>query len=100
MPWEWAPPDIFLEHEGVTIYHTYDDDVIRLINGRYYSTCESAPEDSIYEFGVEDLPGYDSKRDRDPGLGDPNWEYHKELIEAAIDAGLLRQDEPLDEEAE
>jgi hypothetical protein len=72
--------------------------VLLIANPIFCSTCREAPEGSIYEFSVEDLPGYDSRRDPEPHNGGPDLEYHKELIKPAIDAGLLRQDEPLAEE--
>jgi hypothetical protein len=112
---QYVEPDVFLEHNGVTVYHAYED-------GSYYERYtyhfttdpEGEDGDDEFEFDVRDLPGFDEKcpprknfRKPDPAL-DKLWnEYHKNdvlaqqqkiAIMAAIDAGLLPTPDDEDDE--
>lgn len=98
MPYVWQDPEVFLEHNGVTIYHVYKDELSDVPVEDWYSTCGCESPGSAYEFDVIDVPGYDPKCDG-PGW-DERRNYHKKLIEAAIDAGLIEQDAPVGGEPE
>jgi len=81
MPMSWEPPEIFVEHKGVIIFHVYKDDEMQ--NGQreyWYTTSESGGEGSGFEFDVRELPEYDSTD-------------HEGTVKKAIEAGLLIQDE-------
>ena len=81
MPQGWTPPEEFLTHKDVTIYHVYkDDDMDQGARDFWYTTCESGGEGSEYEFDVRELPDYDEAD-------------HAGTVKAAIEAGLLVQDE-------
>ncbi len=81
---EHVDPDVAVEHKGVTIYNTYrDDDVAMGAHDYWYSTSSSEGECSGYAFDVRCLPGYREGR------------KHEDVIMAAIDAGLLLSEEPV-----
>jgi hypothetical protein len=52
---EWVPPEIFLTHKGVTVYHAYKDN--DLCNGRsnYWFTM-SEKDEVDHQFDVRELP--------------------------------------------
>jgi|GEM_PF-2650845 len=85
MPLNWREPELFLALNGVSIFHTYSDELSDIPQSYWYSTSATAPTGSHCEFDVRELPGYDSLRDR---RSDDNDE-HKRVIGAAISAGLL-----------
>jgi hypothetical protein len=84
MPYQWVEPELFLEFEGVAVYHCYDD------NGRvsyyWYTTdpsddnCDFAKPDSA-QFDVRDLPNL--------GLDVKDFENHAAIIRHAIQVGLI-----------
>lgn len=81
MPTSWVPPEEFVAHNEVTIYHVYkDDDADQGMRDFWYTTSEGGGEGSEFEFDVRMLPDYDEKD-------------HEGTIKRAIDAGLLMQDE-------
>lgn len=98
MPYVWQEPETFLGYQGITIYHAYKDEFSDVPVQYWYSTCGDESPGSPCEFDVRDLPSYDINSD-DPSLG-PNRDYHKKVIQAAIDAGLIEQDAPLGGEPE
>lgn len=55
MPYAWVEPDVAVEHNGVTIYHTYKEDDYnqRLF---YWYTVDQGESSS---FDIRDLPEYD-----------------------------------------
>jgi hypothetical protein len=79
MPYEikWVPPEVFIEHAGVTVYHTYKDQQLESGPRSYYFTlskqcgeeeCE-CPEEAnrlIHRcknvFDVRDLPTWEPTR--------------------------------------
>lgn len=111
---EWIDPDIFIEHEGVRIYHTYKDEEWE--NGRltYWFTTSEDDFDEICHFDVRDIRLCDEDRvktmgdgKRTPsfkgstayqelicGSGEAEQDIIAEIIRKAIEQGLLKQDEP------
>ena len=85
MPYEWVDPELLLEHEGVAIYHTYDDQ--SMVSSYWYTTD---PSDCNYksqeiggeaQFDVRDLPNL--------GLAVDERTNHVLIIEHAIRQGLI-----------
>ena len=85
MPYKtiWVEPEVFLEHNGVTVYHTYrDDDIDQGANWFLFT---------LREDGGEDKDAFDI-RDVDPlnlyksGLD----ETRRAVLRHAIDNGLLK----------
>jgi len=85
MPYEWVDPELFLEHEGVAVYHCYDDG--DMVSSYWYTTDPSDcnykfPEiGSKAQFDVRDLP--------DLGLAVDEPTNHALIIEHAIEEGLI-----------
>ena len=109
---QWVDPEVFLEHEGVKIFHTYKDD--DWANGPmtyWYSTSDNDGEN---QFDVRDLRLCASDPDQvvdaltHPPLLKETSAYQEkmsgeltneqevitEIIRRAIEQGLLKQDEP------
>jgi hypothetical protein len=60
MPYEskWTPPELFLDHQGVKLYHTYKDDEASNGPSRYCFTTDPTNEFDCYErerFDVQEL---------------------------------------------
>lgn len=84
MPYDWIDPELFLEQEGVTVYHCYDDD--GMVSTFWYTTdgtdCNiDAPLTDAAQFDVRDLPAV--------GLAVDDPTTHASIIRHAIQAGLL-----------
>jgi len=102
---EWVEPDIYLEHNGVRVFYTYDNDDYDDPNFCYYTTNED--DNTEDHFDVRDLkswfPDPNQPEFLKPGVKNPvlekQWaEYHKRdarnehfknVIKAAIDAGEI-----------
>lgn len=84
MPTGWVPPEKYLEHGTVTIYHVYkDDDFDQGPREYWYGWDEGCCEGSD-DFDVRDLPN--------PKEHDVNTdEGRKAILREAIDAGILTQ---------
>lgn len=87
MPLTWREPEQFLEVGGVTIFHTYSDELSDIPQSYWYSTLATSPTGSDHDFDVRELPGYDPLRDRQNN----DNEEHKRVIRAAISAGVLNE---------
>ena len=86
---EWEEPEIFLEHNGIKIYCTYDDDDVNDRLFYWYTTSDEASDvRDVEDFDVRNLPGWTSKTKHI--LHD--LEAAKVVIREAIDAGLITQD--------
>lgn len=90
MPYMWVEPDIFLEYEGVTVYHTYEDER----GMEYWYTTDllqddvgGDPNDCIFD--VRDANNYAGRQ-----FDVNNDEGRREAIKNAIAMGWLVQDEP------
>jgi hypothetical protein len=84
MPYQWIDPELFLEHQGVAIYHCYDD--YGELCGYWYTTdpaddnCVWVPSNTT-QFDVRDLSS---------GELDANDTHtHATIIRQAIEAGLI-----------
>jgi len=53
MPDKWVPPEEFLTHRGITIYHTYKNANINE-RSEYWYTAD-VKEEQEYEFDVREL---------------------------------------------
>lgn len=88
----WCPREVFVEHNGVTIYHDYDDGNAddRLIY--HFSTSEEEEQDCDPKclFDVRDLSTWpcDAGLDEDARID--------LAIRLAIDQGILKQDQPVE----
>lgn len=72
MPTTWVKPEIAVEHNDVTVYHTYKDGQYR--SAYWYTVHESFDDwEDGAAFDVRDL--------------DFEGETHEEILKAAIDAG-------------
>lgn len=78
MPMTWTEPEAVVEHNGVTVYHTYKDGDYR---SEFWYTLDQSDDDWEGEsaFDVRDL-GVEGDVEGD----------HKEILRAAIDAGILK----------
>ena len=83
MPYDnrWNPPELFMTHRGVDIYHAYKEDNVQEILTYWFSVPNPEEEGEYLEFDIRELPGYRS-------LQTAGASYHT-LIEAAIDDGSL-----------
>jgi hypothetical protein len=84
MPYEWVDPELFLEHEGVAVYHCYDDD--NMVSTYWYTTeitdCNvDTPELEGFQFDVRELPHL--------GLDANDPKNHPAIIQNAIREGLI-----------
>jgi hypothetical protein len=84
MPNQWLAPELFLEHEGVAVYHCYDDD--NMVSSYWYTTdaanCNiDVPLTDEAQFDVRDLPNLGLT------VNDPN--NHPAIIRHAISQGLI-----------
>ena len=75
MPQQWVDPEVFLEHNGKTVYHAYKDGNFEDRLNYWYTTCPI--EEVEHEFDVRELSNWDEKRS------------HEDLIREAIDRNLL-----------
>ena len=84
MPYQWVDPELFLEYEGVAVYHCYDDG--ETINAYWYTTdvtdCDlEYPNSDSAQFDVRELPNLSLDAD------DPK--NHTTIIQTAIIEGLI-----------
>jgi hypothetical protein len=84
MPNRWIEPELFLEHNGVAVYHVYED------GGElywYWYTTNFAddnvdfPQDETALFDIRDLPSGE--------LDANDRQTHEAIIRQAIEAGLI-----------
>ena len=119
MPWssEWITPELFFEHGGVSVYHTYKHDELSYgPSGSWFTLCDDDGSDNSSTFDIRDLdkeafPGDPLLEKHPPYLSefsDKNSAAHKEasdlwqewheneeglkkrILKEAIDRGLLR----------
>ena len=53
MPMQYVEPEMFLVHEGITIYHTYSDDITD--RKEYWYSTDKDEDNEEYIFDVRDL---------------------------------------------
>ena len=110
---QWVDPEVFMEHEGVTIYHTYKDCEFTKGELTYWFTTNELDAEEDFHFDVRELRLYASDPEsaiddgsHPPPLKDvpayqelmsgerPNEkEVIAEILRTAIEQGLLKQDE-------
>lgn len=86
MPTVYVDPEIFVEHNGIVVYHTYKNEDF-LNRYRYWFTTD--PGDYAgpsREFDVRTLPGWDDAHGDYAVDSDAN---SRRTIIAAIEAGLI-----------
>ena len=54
MPMVWTEPEVFLTHQGITVYHTYKDCGEHRLT--YHFTTDITEQEDACEFDVRDLP--------------------------------------------
>ncbi len=84
MPYQWIEPDLFVEVEGVAVYHCYDDSAEVC---EYWYTTE--PEDDNIDWATTDNGQFDVRELPALGLNVRDPDSHAKIIEQAIRAGLL-----------
>jgi hypothetical protein len=95
MPYQWVDPELFLEHDGVAVYHCYDND--KVVSLFWYTTdaaddnCDS-PNSGRAQFDVRDLPHI--------GLDANDWNNHAAIIQHAIRAELVTGEPVVNSEPE
>ncbi len=77
MPQAWVEPELFITHNGVSVYHTYKDGCMDAGRLEYHYTTDICEEDS-YEFDIRDLPFYQPETE------------HAETIKKAIEMGEIK----------
>lgn len=84
MPYQWIPPELFLQHHGVAVYRCYDDggEV-----SRYWYTTD--PTDDNYDWAPADTVQFDVRDLPDGGLDANDQQNHAAIIRQAIEAGLI-----------
>lgn len=77
MPYAWVEPELFISHNGVSVYHTYKDENMDAGRLEYHYTTDIG-EQSSYEFDIRDLPSYRPKT------------KHSKIIKRAIEMGEIK----------
>lgn len=121
MPFEtrWVDPELFLEHGGVKVYHTYkDDDVGHGVHSFWFTLDDGTDEDQFdvrdlavpnryllfpnIEFMCKSNPTYAGMCDEDKEAVKRQWEHWhnagcseaiKSVLKLAIDLGLLKKED-------
>lgn len=79
MPYAWVEPGLYLEHQGVSVYHVYRNDFMDAGAYEYQYTVD-IQERCEGQFDIRDLAAYR------PG------EDHQDILRRAIGAGELTAD--------
>lgn len=115
MPYKtiWVEPEVFLEHNGVTVYHTYMDDDIGQGTDRYWFRLDKEENDGKFDIlDVDPLnllknhppffkvnPGWESATPQERDAIMETWnkwyesgfdEARRAVLKHAIDNGLLK----------
>jgi len=78
VPIDWVPPEVFLEHKGVTIYRIYKrDDFNQCPREYWFGWDERCSDSGDYAFDVRDLPNPNERGD------------DADVIRDAIDTGII-----------
>ena len=118
MPYKtvWVEPEVFLEHNGVTVYHTYrDDDIEQGANWFWFRLDQE--EDDEGKFDIRDVDPLNLLKSHPPNRCGPDWdsatpqerdaileawakwhvsgfdEARRAVLRHAIDKGLLKAPE-------
>jgi hypothetical protein len=94
MPYKWVEPELYLEHKGVKVYHTYksgnENDMMSYIFTTDMS-CDDSEDDSEFQFDVRDLANELQKK---VWLGHPPGS-DKEVVTAAIEYEMIKEPEEI-----
>ena len=74
---KWCPPEVFLEHNGVKVFHTYEDNDVDNGTLQYHFTSEGRSDDPEHQFDIRD---FDTEIKLNPGVpfdSMENPEYRK-----------------------
>ena len=88
---EWVEPELFLDHKGVKVYHSYRDDDYG--NGRWEywfqvqltDDTEGTTEDDVHEFDVRDLATFKAS----PSAESAAYQAIQQAIDKGGRQGLL-----------
>jgi len=105
MPYEskWVPPELFIEHKGVKVYHAYEDQDYEWKLTYHYAVGseDDMLSEELIEFDVRDLPTYECKQisvKRPDGSlragfkSDPEQAIQQTIDQCGV-AGLIGEDE-------
>lgn len=84
MPYQWIDPDLFLEHNGVAVYHCYDDS--DSMTWYWYTTN---PADCQVDEPITGESQFDIRDLSQAGLNMDDREQHRLIITQAIEAGRI-----------
>jgi hypothetical protein len=84
MPYQWIDPELFLEHNGVAVYHCYEDD--GPVSYYWYTTD---PSDDNRVWSKPETAQFDVRTLPDLGLDVNDFENHATIIQQAIQVGLI-----------
>ena len=76
MPYKtvWVEPEVFLEHNGVTVYHTYKDDDIEQGADRYWFTLREDGGEDEGAFDIRYVDPLGLLRNHPPLKCGPSWD--------------------------
>lgn len=82
---EWVEPELYLEHKGVKVYHSYKDDEFdqRLEYHFQVQIREGTTEDDMHEFDVRDLVQRNWNGDTHQAIKEAIDRGGRKLLEAA-----------------
>jgi DNA-binding IscR family transcriptional regulator len=86
MPMTWTEPKIAIQHNGVTVYHTYKSDQC---TSEHWYTLHEYNDDSEGWYPEGDGPFDIRDLEVDISLSVHKAENHRAILKAAIEAGLL-----------
>lgn len=91
MPYKtiWVEPEVFLEHNGVTVYHTYKDDDIEEGARCYWFTLQELGGEYEGAFDVRDLDTDKLLANHPTHNSGPGGDARRAVLRNAIDKGLL-----------
>jgi hypothetical protein len=72
---QWIPPEIFLTHNGVTIYHTYKDDDVDQGPQTYWYTTRNDADEGKFDVRELDVEARRRLEQHPPFLSDDNPAY-------------------------
>jgi hypothetical protein len=89
MPMVWQPPELFLEHNGVQVFHTYKDGLA----STFHYTTDPDDDDLTFLIQDPDCTSHFDVRDLPPAAFEVGSmalrNRHAFRIKAAIEAGIL-----------
>jgi len=96
---EWVPPEEYMSHAGVTVYHVYkDDDVEQGARTYWYTVNPEGGDNDDEEEGVFDIREFDNPNGHDLNTTAGQQALLRELIDAEVldSDGTIRRKGPVD----